>query len=297
MIKTSLFADQKREAKLNKLGDALRVSEQHVDFAVEFQLFDRLSVQRFVGLRASSQIPDQTTIWTFKERLIQAGASESIFEAVNRQLSRHGYIARGGQMIDASIVQTPRQSLSGEEKALVSEGAMPADWKPAKRRQKDMDARWAKKHGKSYFGYKVSANADNRYKLVRKIKVSTASEHDTTHFEDVLDPANTNRNILADKGYIDSEREVRLGQQGWRMHIQRKGSKDKPISDTQQLRNRRIAKTRARIEHVFAGLAQMGGKALRSIGLSRATLHLNWKVAAYNLQRLVYLKEARVEAF
>jgi IS5 family transposase len=52
---------------------------------------------------------------------------------------------------------------------------MPADWKPAKRRQKDRDARWTKKHGKSYFGYKVSANADKRYKLVRKIKVSTAA--------------------------------------------------------------------------------------------------------------------------
>jgi IS5 family transposase len=341
MIKTSLFADQEREAKLNKLGDALRVLEQHVDFAalaaevdsaaprpsrerggrppfptelmvrvlliqqlfnlsdeqMEFQLLDRLSFQRFVGLRASSQIPDRTTIWTFKERLIQAGASESIFEAVNRQLSRHGYIARGGQMIDASIVQVPRQSLNKNEKALVGEGAMPADWKPAKRRQKDMDARWTKKHGKSYFGYKVSANADKRYKLVRKIKVSTASEHDTTHFEDVLDPANTNRNILADKGYVDSEREARLSKQGWRMHIQRKGSKDKPISDTQQRRNRRIARTRACIEHVFAGMAQMGGKALRSIGLARATLHLHWKVAAYNLQRLVYLKEARVEAF
>ena len=33
MIKTSLFADQEREAKLNKLGDALQVMEQHVDFA------------------------------------------------------------------------------------------------------------------------------------------------------------------------------------------------------------------------------------------------------------------------
>jgi IS5 family transposase len=148
-------------------------------------------------------------------------------------LARHGYIARGGQMIDASIVQAPRQSLSKEEKAIINEGAMPADWQPAKRRQKDMDARWTKKHGKSYFGYKVSVNADKRYKLVRKIKVSTASEHDTTHFEDVLDPANTNRDILADKGYVDGEREARLSNQGWRMHIQRKGSKGskgKPIS-------------------------------------------------------------------
>lgn len=81
------------------------------------------------------------------------------------------------------------------------------------------------------------------------------------------------------------------------MHIQRKGSKDKPISETQERRNRRIAKTRARIEHVFASLAQMGGEALRSIDRARAILHLNWKVATYNLQRLAYLKEARVEAF
>lgn len=257
MIKSSLFAEQEREAKLNKLGDALRVMEQHVDFAalaeeiereaprpscewggrpsfptelmirilpiqhlfnlsdeqMEFQLLDRLSFQRFVGLRSSSQIPDRTTIWIFKERLIQAGGSESIFEAVNRQLSKHGYIARGGQMIDASIVQAPKQSLNKEEKALVSEGAMPLEWKPAKRRQKDTDARWTKKHGKSYFGYKVSANADKRYKLVRKIKVSTVSEHDTNHFEAVLDAANTNRDILADKGYVDAEREARLSKQ------------------------------------------------------------------------------------
>jgi IS5 family transposase len=33
MIKTSLFADQECESKLNRLGDALRVMEQHVDFA------------------------------------------------------------------------------------------------------------------------------------------------------------------------------------------------------------------------------------------------------------------------
>ncbi|WP_223164870.1 transposase [Massilia mucilaginosa] len=110
--------------------------------------------------------------------------------------------------------------------------------------------------------------------MVRKIKISTASEHDTLHFEAVLDPSNTNRNVLADKGYVDGEREDKLTRQGWRMYIQRKGSKDKPIPETPKRRNTRIAKTRARIEHVFAGLAEMGGKGLRTIGLARATLQL-----------------------
>jgi hypothetical protein len=36
---------------------------------------------------------------------------------------------------------------------------------------------------------------------------------------------------------------------------------------------------------------------LRSIGLARATLHLYWKAAAYNLRRFCYMKEARIEAF
>lgn len=268
------------------------------DEQMEFQLLDRLSFQRFAGLRDSSQIPDRTTIWTFKERLIKAGASESVFDAVNRQLARHGYIARGGQMIDASIVQAPRQSLNKAEKSLVvDQNAMPADWSPPKRRQKDLDARWTKKHGKSYFGYKLSVNADKRCKLIRKIKISTASEHDTLHFEDVLDPANTSRDIYADKGYVNYKREERLTSEGYRMHIQRKGGKDKPLSEAQQRRNRRIASPRARVEHVFAGMAQLGGKMLRSIGLARATLQLHWKAAAYNLRRLCYLKEAKISAF
>ena len=145
--------------------------------------------------------------------MIKAGASESVFDAVNRQLAKHGYIARGGQIIDASIVQVPKQSLNREEKSIVEDNAMAADWSPPKR-QKDIEARWTKKHGKSYFGYKLSANADKRYKLIRKLKVSTASEHDTNHFEDVLDTANTSRAGLADKGYVDGVREARLTDAG-----------------------------------------------------------------------------------
>jgi len=118
-----------------------------------------------------------------------------------------------------------------------------------------------------------------------------------THFEAVIDQANTSRDIYADKGYIDGDREARLKSEGWRMHIQRKGSNDKALSEAQERRNRRIASPRARVEHVFAGLTQLGGKTLRLIGLVRATLHLNWKAATYNLRRYVYLKEAGVVAF
>lgn len=187
------------------------------DEQMEFQLLDRLSFQRFVGLRRSSQIPDRTTFWHFRERLLAAGASEAVFEAVNRQLAKHGYIARGGQIIDASLVPVPRQRIGQEEKELIRQQATPAEWSPAKRRQKDTEATWTKKHGKSHYGYKLSASTDKHYKLIRKLKVSTARENDTRHLEDVLDTANTSRDLYGDKGYVDGEREARLKAAGWRL--------------------------------------------------------------------------------
>jgi IS5 family transposase len=269
------------------------------DEQMEYPLLDRLSFQRFVGLRNSSQIPDRTTIWTFRERLIAANANEVLFDAVERQLHQQGYLARCGQLVDASLVCVPKQHFKKAEKELISqsEPAIPIDWTPAKRRQKDIDATWTKKHGKSYFGYKLSINADKRYKLIRKLKVTTASEHDTLHLEDVLDEHNTSKNLYGDKGYIDKEREMRLKAQGYRVHIQRKAAKGKSLSECQNRRNTRIARTRARVEHVFAGIEQLGGKGLYCIGLARANLQLNLKAATYNIRRLCRLKTCGIVAF
>lgn len=133
------------------------------------------------------------------------------------------------------------------------------------------------------------------YKLIRKVKVSTASEHDTPHLEEILDAGNTSRALYADKGYVDGERESRLKAKGWRVNIQRKAAKGKPLSDCQERRNTRIARTRARVGHVFAGLGQIGGKGLRCIGLDCATLQLNFKAATYNLRRLCSLKTCGIK--
>lgn len=264
------------------------------DEQMEFQLLDRLSFQRFVGLRRSSQVPDRTTIWMFRERLLKAGCYDAVLESVNRQINEAGYVARGGQMIDATLVSAPIQHMSKEEKEAIDQGETPADWSEAKRRQKDTDACWTKKHGKSHFGYKMSASVDRRYKLLRKIKVSSANEHDTKHFEDVLDGDNRCRDVYADRGYADGERERRLSSEGWRMHIQRKARKGKPLSARQAKRNRRIASKRARVEHPFASMEQMGGKAIRCIGLKRARLRISLKAAVYNIRRMCYLKSAAI---
>ena len=177
------------------------------DEQMEYQLLDRMSYQRFCGLANATNIPDRTTVWTFENRIGEAGA-KALFDGVSAQLLKKGFIARGGQIIDATLVPAPKQHNSRGEKALIEQGAMPAGWKPAKRRQKDLDATWTKKHGKSHFGYKLSINVDTKYKIIRKIETDTASTHDSQHFDNVFDTVNTSRDVYADRGYPSAEREA-----------------------------------------------------------------------------------------
>ena len=121
------------------------------DGQIEYQVRDRLSFTRFLGLGFEDGIPDGTTLWLFREKLAQAGLIDKLFEG--RHLDAKGYIARGGQMVDASIVPAPKPRNTREENEALKRGETPPAWeeKPAKNRQKDKDARWTKKHGKSFF--------------------------------------------------------------------------------------------------------------------------------------------------
>lgn len=266
------------------------------DEQTEYQLLDRMSYQRFCGLADSASIPDRTTVWTFENRIGEAGA-KALFDGIEQQLLKHGFIARGGQIIDATLIPAPRQHFTKDDKEQLKQDAMPADWNKAKRRQKDLDATWTKKHGKSHHGYKLSVNVDKRYKVIRKIETDTASTHDSQHFDTVLDPSNTNRDVYADKGYPSAEREAKLKEAGYRNHIQRKGARNHPLPARQEKRNQRIAKTRARVEHIFAGIEQMGGKLIRTIGQARANFAMTMMATSYNLKRLTYFKRVGIEAF
>lgn len=265
------------------------------DETLEFQLLDRRSFQRFCGLTETASIPDRTTIWHFEQRLVQANAGEAIFAAVQRQLTMSGYSARCGQIVDATLVEAPRQHLNDGERRLVEdEQATPVDWSPHQRRQRDTDARWTKKHGRSYFGYKLSVNVDAKYKVIRRCVVSDAAEHDVRHLDALLDPGNTSPAVYGDKGYAGRRVEQGLREQGYQPEIQRKAPAGKRLAKPQRSRNRRIARTRARGEHVFAGMPQAQGIGVRCIGKARATFQLMASAASYNLSRLAHLREAGV---
>ena len=266
------------------------------DEQVEYQLLDRMSFQRFCLLSDSANVPDRNTVWQFQQRIGVDGAS-AIFQGVDIQLQRHGYIARGGQAIDATLVSAPLQHFTKGEKAQLDQGKLPEGWSQARRRQKDLDATHTKKHGKRHHGYKMSISADLKHKFIRKIETGTASEHDSTHFDQVLDQDNTSKDVYADRGYPSQQRSQMLQALGYREHIQRKARPGKPLSECQKRRNRRIARLRARVEHPFAQMAQMGGKLIRTIGQARATASMVMMAACYNLKRLAMFLHTGVDAF
>lgn len=266
------------------------------DEQMEYQLLDRMSYQRFCLLTDSATIPDRNTIWHYQQRLGVEGVT-ALFQAVDELLLRQGFMARCGQIIDATLVPAPIQHFTKEDKEQLAQGKTPEDWSEAKCRQKDLHATHTKKHGKRYHGYKLSISVDVKHKFIRKIVTGTASEHDSTHFDEVLDEHNTSRDVYADKGYPSAQRSEMLGALGYREHIQRKAKPGKPLSTRQKKRNTRIAKTRARVEHPFAQMRHMGGKFIRTIGQARATVAMTMMAACYNLKRLAMFMENGVDAF
>jgi IS5 family transposase len=110
------------------------------DDQAEFQIQDRLSFMRFLGLGFDDKVPDAKTIWLFREHLTQAKAVETLFARFDRHLAKSGYLAMGGQIVDATIVAAPKQRNTDGEKATIKAGKVPEEWRDspiASRAKKD----------------------------------------------------------------------------------------------------------------------------------------------------------------
>ena len=260
------------------------------DDQTEYQIRDRLSFMRFLGLTIGGVVPDAKTIWLFRENLKEAGLVEALFKRFDDFLRDSGFAAQKGQIVDASIVNCPRQRNSREENKKIKDGEVPDDWSENKRRQKDVDARWVKKDGVSHYGYKNHVSVDVKHKFVRRYEVTSASVHDSNVFEELLDVENSSRDVWSDSAYRSEEKLEHLEARGFREHIQRKGGRGGKLSSWEIQGNRTRSKIRSRVEHVFGVQAKRAGTLLiRCIGYGRAKLKIGLRNLAYNIERYASL--------
>ena len=113
------------------------------DDQAEFQINDRRSFMRFLGLESYDTVPDAKTIWKFRDDLSKTDAIEECFHLFNEMLAEEGLITHSGTIIDATFVDAPRQRNTRDENIKIKNGEVPEEWeKPenaAKLAQKDTE--------------------------------------------------------------------------------------------------------------------------------------------------------------
>jgi IS5 family transposase len=243
------------------------------DEEIEFQVNDRRSFEEFIGLGVMNSIPDATTVALFRERLRKAGVVEELFEKFEGYLRSQGLQARGGQIIDATLVPVPKQRNTLEENKEIKAGRLPEGWdeNPDRLQHKDLDARWVKKNGISYYGDKNSICIDVDHGFIRRYAVTSANIYDSQMLPRLLDRENEHDYVWADSAYSGECFEDLLNLGRFESMIHKKGARNNPLSVRAKTLNRVKSPFRACVEeHVFGCMTMsMGGKLTRKIGLER----------------------------
>jgi IS5 family transposase len=199
--------------------------------------------------------------------LAKAGLVKTLFDRFNGHLDAKGYIARGGQIVDATIVNAPKQHNTRGENEAIKAGKTPEGWdeKPAKNAQKDKDARWTKKNEESFYGYKNHVSVDRKHKIIRRYAETDASVHDSQKLDEVLDKANTSNEVWADSAYRSAEAEAKLKEKGYQSRIHRRGARNHPLSERQKAATTTRSRVRARVEagSPYQGVASLHGQSVR----------------------------------
>lgn len=258
------------------------------DQELEFQVNDRRTFEHFVGSGVMSSIPDATTVAFFRDRLLKAGVIEELFEMFESYLRSQGLQARGGQIIDATLVPVPKQRNTREENEEIKAGRLPEGWdkNPDRLRQKDLDARWVKKNDINYYGYKNSICIDVDHGFIRRYAVTPANIHDSQMLPRLLDPENEHDFVWADSAYSGECFADLLSLGGFESMIHEKGARNHPLSDEAKKMNRVKSAIRACVEHVFGCMTMsMGGKLTRKIGLKRTEVWWGLKNLTFNFLR------------
>ena len=256
------------------------------DAQLEFQITDRLSFKRFLGLTDADKSPDEKTFWAFRETLTRNELIEPLFAIFHTALEAKGMFARKGQMVDATFVEVARQRNSREDNATIKAGGVPQGWEdqPHKARQKDVDARWTKKNGERHYGYKNHVKVDSRSKLIEGFTVTAASVHDSNALEELIaegDPA-----TYVDSAYTGERCEKIFAERNVQAKPIARAYRNKPLNGSQQRNNRARSRIRVRVEHVFATMRMCMRSAWnRCIGMTRNRATIAMTNLVYNMVR------------
>ncbi len=267
------------------------------DSQTEFQINDRRSFQRFIGVSEYESLPDEKTIWVFRERIKESGLEKVLFSKLLYWIRKLGFSLNEGMIVDATITSVPVQRNTKEENDEIKKDTVPDGWEKEenmrKTAQKDMDARWTKKHGKSYYGYKNHIAADRKTKIIRDFEVTDASVHDSQMYEELLQAAEKDETVFGDSAYSGEDLKMKTEKQDSFPLMCRKGCRNRALTEIEKQWNRIISKVRSRVEHIFADIKSFGAGRIRTIGMDRARVQIALANIVYNMRRISFLLRSK----
>jgi len=198
------------------------------DPRLEEEIADRRSFQIFLDLTSLDSIPDETTICRYREMFARLGLDKKLFNEFNKQLKNLNLIVGKGTIVDATIKQAQANSQSNRDK----------------------DADFTKKRGKTYYGYKGHIAIDEDSEVIKSVEFTKASIHDSNRFDKLVDYSE--KAVFADKGYANKTRRKKLETKGIFDGILAKGYRNKPLSKSEKKLNQLLSTVRNRVERPFA---------------------------------------------
>jgi len=267
------------------------------DPGLEEALRVRLDFMRFTGFALGEEVPDETTLCRFRNKLIARGLEKKLLAEVNRQLERLVLKLEKAKaaVVDATIIESaarPNRVIEIVDDREEDQAEAQAQSVDAVKREHleqtrihescDPDAKWLKKGKKNYFGYKAFVASDEDG-FITHGHATAANKSEVRELEHLL-PALRGKRVLADKGYYSEENPAKTKQAGLKSGIMYKAFKNRPLTKWQKIFNRLVSKTRYVIEQGF-GTLKRKFKFVRAsyMGLAKVAGQLTFKAICFNL--------------
>ena len=241
------------------------------DPGMEDMLYEVEPVRRFVGLRLSDALPDETTILHFRHMLEKHRLGEGLLAEINTHLARQGLRLRQGTVVDATIIAAPTSTKN-------------------RAGQRDPEMRQVKKGNQYYFGMKLHIGADAQTGLVHSFTTTAANVHDVTQAAALLHGGE--QQVWGDAGYVGVQKRLTSSKtpehQGravtWQVALKPGQRRQLAAASAAALAEQRKASVRAKVEHPFLWVKRRFGYAtVRYRGLHKNTQRLALLLGLTNL--------------
>ena len=131
------------------------------DPGIEDLLYESDPVRRFVGLKLSGSLPDETTILNFRHLLENHKLGQGLLDEINAHLEPQGLKLREGTIVDATINLAPSSTRN-------------------RAGERDPEMRQTRKGNQWHFGTKAHIGVDADTGIVHSMSAAAANAHDVT---------------------------------------------------------------------------------------------------------------------